>query len=27
VPPELDPADPRHNRHVARKGGASAPTP
>jgi flagellar biosynthetic protein FlhB len=27
VPPELDPADPRPTRHVARTGGASAPTP
>jgi len=25
VPPELDPADPRHNRHAARTGGASTP--
>jgi flagellar biosynthesis protein FlhB len=25
VPPELDPADPRHNRHAARTGGAPTP--
>lgn len=25
VPPELDPADPRHNRHAARRGGAPMP--
>ena len=25
VPPELDPADPRHNRHAARRGGAPTP--
>ena len=25
VPPELDPADPRHNRHAARHGGAPTP--
>lgn len=25
VPPELDPADPRHNRHLARHGGAPTP--